>query len=107
MSLKGIEEPRIYTPPLRDLTPDTSLGYEIIDFSENYLKVALLPWEKWFLIHAFEVTDDDEDGWRFRFRIILLLVARQSGKTTVGCIVVLYFLYALEVGLVLGTSKDI
>lgn len=107
MSLKGTEEPRVYTPPLRPLTPDTSLGFEIIDFSENYLHVALLPWEKWFLIHAFEVIDDDEDGWRFRFRIILLLVARQNGKTTLGCIIALYFLYALEVGLVLGTSQDI
>ena len=107
MSLKGKEEPRIYTPPLRPLTPDTSLGFEIRDFSENYLQVELLPWEKWFLVHAFEVIDDDEDGWRFRFRIILLLVARQNGKTTLGCIIALYFLYVLEVGLVLGTSQDI
>ena len=107
MSLKGREEPRIYTPPLRELTPDTSLGFEIIDFAENYLHVPLFPWEKWFLIHAFEVVDDDEDGWRFRFRIILLLVARQNGKTTLGCIIALYFLYVLEVGLVLGTSQDI
>lgn len=107
MRLKGIETPRIFTPPLRELTPETTMGFEIIEFAEKDLKIELIPWEKWLLIHAFEVVDDEEDGWRLRYRIVLTLVGRQNGKTTVGCIVALYFLYALEVGLVLGTSQDI
>ena len=37
--IKGSETPRIYTPPLRELTPDTSIGFEIIDFAENVLKL--------------------------------------------------------------------
>ena len=104
--IKGIETPRIYTPPLRELTPDTSLGFEIIDFAENILKIDLIPWQRWLLIHAFEVIDE-EDGWRLRFRNVQVLVGRQNGKTTLGCIIALYFLYQLEVGLVLGTAQDV
>ena len=43
--IKGIETPRIYTPPLRELTPDTSLGFEIIDFAETVLHIDLIPWQ--------------------------------------------------------------
>lgn len=107
MSRKGIETPRIYTPPLRELTPDTSMGYEVIDFAENVLHITLIPWQKWLLIHALEVIDDEEDGWRLRFRNVQVLVGRQNGKTTLGSVVALYFLYQLEVGLVLGTAQDV
>lgn len=107
MNLKGLEKPRIYTPPLRELTPDTTMGFEIIEFAEKILKIDLIPWQKWLLIHAFEIVDDEEDGWRLRFRNVQVMVARQNGKTTLGCIIALYFLYQLGVGLVLGTSQDI
>lgn len=106
-NLKGQEEPRIYTPPLRPLTPDTSMGFEIIEFAETILKIDLIPWQKWLLIHAFEIVDDEEDGWWLRFSNVQVLVARQNGKTTLGCIISLYFLYQLGVKLVLGTSQDI
>ena len=104
--IKGIETPRIYTPPLRELTPDTSLGFEIIDFAENVLRISLIPWQRWLLIHAFEVIDE-EGEWRLRFRNVQVLVGRQNGKTTLGSIIALYFLYQLEVGLVLGTAQDV
>ena len=107
MELKGNTEPRIYTPPLRPLTPETSMGFEIIDFAREILHIELTPQQKWLLIHAFEVIDDEEDGWRLRFRIVIVLEGRQNGKTTLGCVVALYFLYQLEVGLVLGTSQDV
>lgn len=106
MKRKGHEVPRIYTPPLRELTPETSIGFEVIEFANEVLKIDLLPWQRWELIHALEVIDE-EDGWRFRFRIIIDLKGRQNGKTTLGCIVALYFLYQLEVGLVLGTAQDV
>ena len=105
--VKGNEQPRIFTPPLRQLTPDTSLGYEIIDFAEQILEIALIPWQKWLLIHAFEVVDLPNEDWRLRFRNVQVLVARQNGKTTLGCVIALYFLYQLEVGLVLGTAQDV
>lgn len=103
---KGIETPRIYTPPLRELTPDTSIGYEVIEFATNVLEIDLMPWQKWLLIHALEVIDE-EGGWRLRFRNVQVLVGRQNGKTTLGSVVALFFLYQLEVGLVLGTAQDV
>lgn len=105
--IKGSETPRIYTPPLRELTPDTSIGFEIIDFAENVLELKLHPWQKWLLIHAFEVVDDPVEVWRLRFRTVIVEVARQNGKTTLGCVIALFFLYQLEVGLVLGTAQDV
>ena len=106
MSSKGIETPRIFTPPLRELTPDTSIGFEVIEFAREVLHIELLPWQKWLVIHALEVIDE-EDGWRLRFRNVQVLVPRQNGKTLVGCVIGLFFLYQLESSLVLGTSQDV
>lgn len=106
-SIKGKETPRIYTPPMRELTPDTSVGFEIIEFAENILGVELLPWQKWLAIHAFEVVDLPGGDWRFRYRTVIVEVGRQNGKTLFGCVVALFFLYQLEVGLVLGTAQDV
>lgn len=103
----GSEEPRIFTPPLRELTPDTTLGFEIIEFAREVLGIELLPWQKWFCIHAFEIVDLPDGGWRLRFRTLILLVGRQCGKTTLGTVIALYFLYQLRVGLVLGTAQDV
>ena len=107
MSRKGIETPRIYTPPLRELTPDTSIGFEVIEFADKVLGITLLPWQKWLMIHALEVVDDEDDGWRLRFRIVVAEAGRQNGKTTIGCVIALFFLYQLMVGLVLGTAQDV
>ena len=104
--VKGKEEPRIYTPPLRELTRETTADYEAIDFAENVLGVTLMPWQKWLLIHALEVVDYP-DGWRFRFRTIIVLVGRQNGKTTLGAVLSLFFLYCLRTGLVIGTAQDL
>ena len=107
MNVHGSETPRIYTPPLRELTPDTTMGYEVIDFANKVLRIELLPWQKWLAIHALEVIDEEGGGWRQRFRIIVTELGRQNGKTTLGCVIALYFLYQLEVGLVLGTAQDV
>ena len=103
----GCEEPRIYTPPLRELTPETSLGFDVIDFAHNVLRVKLLPWQKWLLIHALEIIGSFDSEWHFRFRTVLVEVARQQGKTFLSCILALYFLYVLRCGLVLGTAQDV
>ncbi|MDK6989059.1 hypothetical protein QP332_23985, partial [Escherichia coli] len=76
--LYGKTEPRLWSQPLRELTPETSLGFEVIDFAEQILNVHLYPWQKWLLIHALELLDD---GITYRFRRIIVLVARQNGKT--------------------------
>ena len=103
----GKETPRIFTPPLRDLTPDTTLGFEVIEFAREILDIELLPWQKWLVIHALEVVDDPDDGWRLRFKNVQVLVGRQNGKTTLSCVIALYFLYQLGVALVLGTAQDV
>ena len=36
----GFTEPRIYTKPLRELTPETSRGFEAVAFAEQVLKIA-------------------------------------------------------------------
>lgn len=104
--IKGIETPRIYTKPLRELTPETTVGYEIIDFAEKVVGIDLLPWQKWLAIHAFEVIDTPR-GWRFRYRTVITEVGRQNGKTLFGCVIALFFMYQLEVGLILGTAQDV
>ena len=105
--LKGSTEPRIFTPPLRELTEDTSLGFAVIYFAENVLEVTLLPWQKWLFIHALEIEGDLEGEWQFRFRTVLVLVARQQGKTMMSEILALFFLYGLGVSLIIGTSTNL
>lgn len=105
--LKGKETPRIYTKSKRRLTPDTTLGFDMVEFAKNVLGVELLPWQEWLLIHAFEIEGEFPDKWRFRFRTIVVLVGRQNGKTTLGMVISLYFLYVLGVALILGTAQDV
>ena len=102
----GNEVPRIYTPPLRELTPDTSIGFEIIDFAEE-LGFHLVPWQRWLLIHAFEILGDLDGDWVLRFRTVLVLIARQNGKTLVTTVITLYFLYILGVSLIIGTAQEL
>ncbi|QOC24816.1 hypothetical protein IC744_16265 [Microbacterium hominis] len=47
----GITEPRVWTVPLRPLTPKTSRGFAVIDFARDTLHVTLYPWQEWLLIH--------------------------------------------------------
>ena len=54
----GITTPRIFTPPLRELTPETSNGFAVIEFAEKFLHVHLYPWQKWLLIHGLELLPD-------------------------------------------------
>lgn len=113
---KGCEVPRIFTPPLRELTEETSLGFMMIEFASEVLGITLFPWQRWLLIHAFElhpmwtVSTMGERGSLdplFRFRKVIVLVARQNGKTVVSQVVALFFIYALGVSLILGTAQDL
>lgn len=104
---KGSTEPRIFTPPLRKLTPETSLGFAVIEFARDVLDVRLLPAQEWLFIHALEIIGDFDTGWYFRFRTVLVLMARQQGKTMMSEILALFFLYALGVQLIIGTSTNL
>ncbi|WP_159083910.1 terminase large subunit domain-containing protein [Nocardioides terrigena] len=99
----GSETPRIFTPPLRKLTPKTSLGFAAIEFAEDVCQVTLYPWQKWLLVHALELHPDGG----FRFRTIVVLVARQQGKSMLSVILSLFFMYVLGRELVIGTAQDL
>lgn len=100
-------EPRIYTPPLRRLTPETTLGYAAIEYAETVLHKDLYPWQKWALIHALEITGKLGGDWRFRFRVVLILVSRQNGKTVLSEVIASFFLNVLRVDSVFGTSLSL
>jgi len=103
----GYTEPRIYTPPLRDLTEETSLGFMCIEYMTKVLGKRLYPWQEWSLIHALEITGDIRRSWRFRFRTILIEVARQNGKTVDSEGIASFFLNVLGVKSVFGTSLSL
>ena len=101
--LLGCEAPRIFTPPLRPLTPKTSAGFALIEFASGVLNITLLPWQRWLAIHALELLPDGT----FRFRTVLLLVARQNGKSTFLQVLALFFLYVRGAALVIGTAQNL
>lgn len=113
---RGSTAPRIYTPPLRELTPKTTLGFAAIKFAKDVCGIDLYPWQEWLLVHALELapgltsTTLHKRGRLdpiFRFRKVIVLVARQNGKSTLSQILSLFFLTVLGTDLVLGTAQDL
>lgn len=100
--LYGFTEPRIFTPPLRPLTRQTSKGYEVIEFAEM-IGEPLLPWQQWAAIHALELLPDGS----FRFRKILIKVARQNGKSNLKRIITLWRMYRYPRTRILGIAQDV
>ena len=101
--LLGVTEPRVFTKPLRELTPLTSLGFDVIAFANNDLGITLHPYQEWLYIHALELLPSGE----FRFDTIIVLIARQNGKTMWWKILILYVMYVLGMKLVLSTAQDL
>ena len=85
------------------MTPRTSAGFACIEFAESLLGLVLFPWQKWFLIHALELMPDGT----FRFRTVVLLVARQNGKSTIAQVLALFFMYVRRAGLIIGTAQNL
>lgn len=110
----GQTEPRIFTPPLRELKPAvldedgnvieeaTSYGFAVVDFARDVLLEPLDPWEEFAVIHAGELLPDG----RPRFRKVLILVARQNGKTHLLRVLTLFWLFVEEWPVVLGLNSD-
>lgn len=119
----GSESPRLWTKPLRPLNRRTSLGYAAVDFAAWVrarlvqlaeeldqpelvdLAPALLPWQRWFLIHALELLPGPE--MTFRFRTVLLLVARQNGKTSVLVYLILWRLFQDGAPMIIGAAQNL
>ena len=105
--MKGITEPRIYTKPNKELTEKTTLGYMAIDYAKNILGIRLYSWQEWALIHIFEIEGNLEKEWHFRYRTVVLLIARQNGKTVLSKVIASFFLNVLQAKSVFGTSLSV
>lgn len=99
----GRVEPRLWTPPLRELTPETSVGFDQVEFQRDFLGRPYDPWQEWAVVHAGELLPDG----RPRFRVVIVIVARQAGKTEIPVGLSLYWQVVEQVGLVLGTSTKL
>src|SRR5699024_8857312 len=78
------ETPRLFTPPLRELTDVCSFGFEAIEVAETLLGERLYPWQRWFLKHSLELAQGShtyDEFPKLRYSTVLLLVARQCGKS--------------------------
>jgi phage terminase large subunit-like protein len=99
----GIAEARLFPPPLRPLNRGTSYGYDVIDFAEA-IGQPLIPWQQWAVKHALEINKDGT----YRFRTVLIMVARQSGKSHLVRMLTLWrMLFDEDCRLVLGTAQDL
>lgn len=99
--LLGRTTPRLWTRPKRKLTPATSRGYACVAFAE-LLGIKLFPWQKWLLIHALELNPDGS----YRFRVVVVMVSRQNGKTTVLQVLALWRMLEDQARMVVGTSTN-
>ncbi len=106
----GSITPRLFTPPLVTgrpgpcgcgcaLSRTTSYGFAVADFAETTLERPLWPWQRWLVIHAGELLDGIP-----RFRRVLLMVARQSGKTEIVIVLALFWLFVEQHPSILITS---
>src|SRR5678815_4377733 len=83
----GSVTPRLWTPPLVTgppgpcgcgcaLTPDTSEGFDWVEFARDSMNREPYLWQRWLAIHGGELLDDG----RPRYRYVFVIVARQNGK---------------------------
>jgi hypothetical protein len=84
------------------LTPETSYGFDVIDFADRVLGQPLDEWECLAAIHTGELLSDG----RPRFRKMFILVARQNGKTTLAKVLIMYWMTVELHDAILITSSD-
>lgn len=111
-ALLGYTEPRIFTPPKRELVAgDPERGYEnrttngfaAIRFAEDMLNMKLFGWQQWLLVHGLELNEDGT----YRFRTVIAEAARQNGKTAIQVVLALWNMYSVKVGTVIGTAQNL
>jgi hypothetical protein len=100
--ITGKTQPRLFTRPLRQLRRETSAGFRFIEFCDA-IGQPLLPWQRWLAVHLLELNRDGT----FRFRIALIMVARQNGKSSMARLLSLFRLFVCADRLILGTAQDL
>jgi hypothetical protein len=73
------------------------------EFARTFLRAPLDPWQEWLTLHAGELLPDG----RPRFWLILVLVARQNGKTHVPAVLAPFWSLAEDRPMILGTSTKL
>lgn len=99
---RGRTAPRLWTRPLRPLTREATRGYEFADWCEERA-YPLDRWEFWLAIHALELLPDG----RPRFRRVVVIVARQNGKTLFVKLLILWWAYVDSRLQILMTSTNL
>lgn len=110
----GSVTPRIWTPPLVTgppgpcgcgcaLTPETSEGFDWVEFARDSMNREPYLWQRWLAIHGGELLDDG----RPRYRYVYVIVARQNGKTEVPVMLSGYWMFVQALPLILGTSTKL
>lgn len=105
---------RVFTPPLASgaagecgcgcaLSAESSYGFDVTWFAEHVLGRPLDAWQRWAAIHGGELLADG----RPRFRKLLIIVARQQGKTYLCQVLTLFWLFVERWPMVLGTSTNL
>lgn len=115
--LEGSTEPRVFTPPLRDLTAATSWGFDVAWFAREVLGEPLTLWQEWLAIHALELLPPERvralyptqpEVWDEeipRFKTVLVLVARQNGKTHWAKVLIKWALFRKRLPYILGAAQ--
>lgn len=75
----------------------------MIHFAATVLDQPLDPWQQWLVIHLGEMLDDG----RPRFRQVLVIVARQNGKTHLCKVLALFWMFVEKWPMVFGTSTNL
>lgn len=79
------------------------MGFNQVRFARDKLHRPPLPWQEFAMIHAGELLPDG----RPRFRIVILEVGRQNGKTEIVVILPAYWMFVDDSPLILGTSTKL
>jgi phage terminase large subunit-like protein len=103
VALFGNPVPRLFTEPARELTRRTTRGFECAEFARHVIGEPLLPWQEWVVNHALELNPDGS----YRYRIVLILVARQNGKTHLLKTITLWRMFMDGARLVVGAAQDL
>lgn len=112
--LRGIQVPRLMTPPLVTgppggcicgcaLTPKTSYGFKVIKFANEVVQQPLYPWQELLAIHIGELDPYGDP----RLREVFIQIARQNGKTHFVRMLTLYWMFVVKVPLIIGTSSNL
>lgn len=101
--LKGNPKPRLLAPTLPRFTRTNTLGFAAVDFARDKLGMTLMPHQEFILKAGLLLRRNGT----FKFRTILVIMGRQSGKSTTMQMLSLWRMYGDDAKLVIATSANL